>query len=387
MKKQSTLLVGPWIGEFGWELFCWQGYIRKLSQEYDRTIVIGRINNKILYEDFCDEYIEFDPDGWDTDGWRCLNCENKENYKDKIPHDTYISGKFDIGYLSENKTNFFTQQLFYRYTSSILKTGYDIIFHCRNKKTGNDRNWDISQWRQLYTLLPKTLKIACIGNKEAFVIDGTDDLRDIKLDALVSIMNNSKLIVGPSSGPMHLASLCGLKHLVWSDNSNFERYINHWNPFYTEVIFYNQENWNPNPQSIYSLIENYTDLIFGYSKHKYTNKNDTIVKNYDNITYENNYQFSHSLNKFYTQVEELKLLDKRYIIYGTGTIGKIIYSLMEKQIVACVDISDKDNHPSNLNNLSFDNIIISVFGREIGIIKYLTEELKIDKDKIITFNM
>ena len=67
-------------------------------------------------------------------------------------------------------------------------------------------------------------------------------------------MNKSKLIIGPSSGPMHLASLSGLKHLVWSSEHNKSRYLNICNPFKTEVIFYSKEGWNPNPNNIYNII-------------------------------------------------------------------------------------------------------------------------------------
>ena len=28
----KRLIAGPWVGEFGWELFAWQGYIRALSR-------------------------------------------------------------------------------------------------------------------------------------------------------------------------------------------------------------------------------------------------------------------------------------------------------------------------------------------------------------------
>jgi len=33
MKKNKSLLIaGPWLGEFGWELFAWQGYVRYVSE-------------------------------------------------------------------------------------------------------------------------------------------------------------------------------------------------------------------------------------------------------------------------------------------------------------------------------------------------------------------
>ena len=44
----NILLAGPWVGEFGWELFCWQAHIRWLSKQFDKTIVISRKGHKFL---------------------------------------------------------------------------------------------------------------------------------------------------------------------------------------------------------------------------------------------------------------------------------------------------------------------------------------------------
>ena len=131
-----------------------------------------------------------------------------------------------------------------------------IIFHCRNKSTGAERNWGKEKWTQLRSLLDEDLKIACIGNHEAFHIHDTDDLRGIDLSELISIMNNSEMIVGPSSGPMHLASLSGLKHLVWTTEFNRSRYTKDWNPFNTEVILHVDGGWNPDPEKIKTIIHN-----------------------------------------------------------------------------------------------------------------------------------
>jgi hypothetical protein len=256
---EKILLAGPWVGEFGWELFCWQGYIRKLSRNYDKTIIIGRPNQKLLYEDFCHGYVEFNPNGFKTDSWMCHDCIVDNDLINKIPHTHYFNGNFDIGFRYGQNTAFDTKGLFNnqeykKYESDTLNKSYDLIFHCRNKITGSDRNWDKSQWVELFDLLSKKYSIACIGNTEAFYLDGADDLRNISLSDLVSVMNKSKLILGPSSGPMHLASLSGLKHLVWSSEHNRARYLKIWNPFNTEVIFYSDENWNPKPINIYNIV-------------------------------------------------------------------------------------------------------------------------------------
>lgn len=250
------LLAGPWVGEFGWELFCWQGYIRSISEKFDKVIVTGRPGHKILYEDFCNEYIEFDPESFKTNGWRCETSKKFKFYK--VKHDKYISGDFDIGFQYHgnnfNLSDKFKSQKFHKYSSN-SDVHCDILIHPRNKKTGSERNWAKEQWVELVKLL-KDYKVGVIGNNEAFKIefDNVTDLRNIDLSKLIGIIQNTKIVVGPSSGPMHLASLCGKKHLVWSSQFNKLRYKTLWNPFKTEVVFYDKEDWNPDFKNIYNLI-------------------------------------------------------------------------------------------------------------------------------------
>ena len=37
--NSDHLIAGPFLGEFGWELMQWQGYLRQLAKFYKREIV------------------------------------------------------------------------------------------------------------------------------------------------------------------------------------------------------------------------------------------------------------------------------------------------------------------------------------------------------------
>jgi len=258
--EKKILLAGPWIGELGWELFCWQGYIRFHSKDYDEVKIISRPGHEFLYEDFCDEFIPFDPESFKTDAWKCHDHKPYKDLVSTIEHTKYINGQFDIGMryyptgVLDTKGIFYSEQEYVKYKSDSISESYDLIFHCRNKNTGADRNWSKNNWIELYNLLKDDYTIACIGNDESHHIEGTKDMRGIPLNELCSLFNNSKLIVGPSSGPMHFASLCGLKHLVWSRDHNIHRYERNWNPHKTEVVFYGDESWKPKVGSINKLI-------------------------------------------------------------------------------------------------------------------------------------
>ncbi|MCT7530907.1 glycosyltransferase family 4 protein [Aliarcobacter cryaerophilus] len=111
-----------------------------------------------------------------------------------------------------------------------------------------------------------------------------------------------------------------------------------------------------------------------------------IIKKIEN----NNNQkisFSKKYNKLYEIIETLKKTKEVFVIYGYGTIGKTIHTLMPNNIVGYVDMAQKQFHPKNLLNMKYDKIIISVLGREDEIVKYLVEELNINTDKIITLEI
>lgn len=97
--------------------------------------------------------------------------------------------------------------------------------------------------------------------------------------------------------------------------------------------------------------------------------------------------FMENYNIFFKLVEELKYNNKKYVVYGNGTIGKTIQALIPDKIIGYVDIADEKHHPLNLNNMNYDKIIISVLGREGEIIKYLMQELSIDIDRIVTLEI
>jgi len=260
MKK--VLLAGPWVGELGWELFCWQGHIRKIAHQYDKVIVFCKTGHEVLYSDFTDSFITFDiPVHLSSDMWMCEGVsiqkmidEVKELYTDKLlPFNTGIS--ITNGNITVMKDMPFLNQKFIRYRSDSLDQKFDLIFHPRNKRVGDDRNWGRDKWQQLVDALKQRFSIAVIGNHESFELDGTRSFRNIPLEQTISLMNRCRLVVGQSSGPIHLAALAGARHLVWSDEKNRNRFEKIWNPLKTKCIFFSEKRYDPTVGDIYGFIE------------------------------------------------------------------------------------------------------------------------------------
>lgn len=262
--QNKILFAGPWIGEFGWELFVWQGYIRNLAKEYEKVIVSSRLGHEFLYEDFMSEFIPIRvPENALSDSWFCRGISS--DFADKLAtqtkYDVRIPGK-NIGFLYGSDGIALTEPDFYKqdfikYKSNTIDKSFDVIIHPRNKNLGNNRNWDQAKWQNLINLLIKNFTVATIGTHEAFKLENVEDMRNLSIRDTVSLMNRTKLVVGQSSGPMHLASLCGTPHLVWSTEHNRNRYFKYWNPFQTPVYFYSEMGWNPTPEFIFNkIIEN-----------------------------------------------------------------------------------------------------------------------------------
>lgn len=121
--------------------------------------------------------------------------------------------------------------------------------------------------------------------------------------------------------------------------------------------------------------------------------NNTISK-YELNQSEKRYIFSREINILFSHIKLLKNDNKKIIIYGNGIIGNIYANELINQLVAIVDLNTNSTskyseiyHPEKLNNMDFDKIIISVFGRENDIKDYLINELNIDESKIIVFDM
>jgi hypothetical protein len=257
----KTLFAGPFVGEFGWELFCWQGILRKYIEvnNFEKVIISGRNSTKFLYEDFCDEYIIYEPDVYEPDSYfnrgKMTNIPQPPKGCTYIPYNHLVTHYNPISGWSPK-----LKQSFIKYGKKI-KTDIKVLIHARNTKgaatSTSIRNWNSNNFEKIVNHF-SNIKFASIGTKSASShIKNTIDLRDIDVK---NYMNSADLIIGPSSGPIHLAALCGLNQLTWCgkpyDISNKKRYIEDWNPFNTKVEYIISNDWNPSTKQIINKMEN-----------------------------------------------------------------------------------------------------------------------------------
>lgn len=242
------LVAGPWVGEFGWEVMSWQGYVRKLARDYDEVIVCSDDGNDALYTDCAHTYIPHRLRGMRDCWW--MRTSDQAGMLDVMHHLKSLGGDR----LLPSRFIPIKHQKFISYGDRQLMPHIDVLVHARKPigrwpgRSWPQRNWDALARR----LLSQGLRMAAIGT-EAFLPEGVMDFRHLRLSETMNLISASTMIAGPSSGPMPLASLCLTPQLVWSDGKRYSsigcdnrrRFESVWNPFGTSCRVLDAYGWQP----------------------------------------------------------------------------------------------------------------------------------------------
>ena len=147
------------------------------------------------------------------------------------------------------------------------------------------------------------------------------------------------------------------------------------------------------------LYVNLGELKFNqnFDKNDVKRLNKQLEQFVDRSEYSTNKQsllnFSSTFSKLFAQCEKLKLSNKKFALYGYGTVGQLIFMLMPSHISIIVDqysenydpINQQSGevfHPKVLQKVEYDAVLISVIGREDEIESYL-HELEIPKGMMV----
>ncbi len=261
----ETLAAGPYAGELGWELMSWQGYIRRQSKNYEQTIVCAPSGHEALYSDFATRYIPFDVTGVKDCWWIANNTDVVKAKQEELR-------AMGTKYIAPVKAIKLYDQDFIKYGTPNTEPRYDILMHARmpiGKRPNH--SWQLENWNRLAQVLRLgNLRLGCIGT-EAYPVLGTADFRKAPLRRLMNLMASAALVIGPSSGPLHLASLCGTPHFVWTDNcvyaaigaNNRKRYNELWNPHRTPCFIFDSYGWDPPVDAVAAAVLDYHQKVKG----------------------------------------------------------------------------------------------------------------------------
>lgn len=256
-------IVAVWYGEFGWELACWQGYLRKLSKAQSVHVICPQ-GHEGLYSDFA-KSIDIHTLRGDKDCWKLRG--NDKELMALLLRAKHQALKLHGVVLHPRQIKTKDPQQFIKFGhAGNIKTAdrFDVLLHTRCRVgRGAERNTNLDLAADLVYSL-KGLRVASIGTyHEAKHAVGTEDLRGILLPHLMDHMSAAKVVVGPASGPSVLALLCGTPGVVWSTPrwyssikaTNRERLVNLWNPFKTPVTVLFNAGFNPSPETTIKAIQ------------------------------------------------------------------------------------------------------------------------------------
>ncbi|RXK13602.1 hypothetical protein CP965_07335 [Halarcobacter mediterraneus] len=125
---------------------------------------------------------------------------------------------------------------------------------------------------------------------------------------------------------------------------------------------------------------NYSDFKIFYNNQWAMAKKTLVDKKYSIHSYEHNNSLymARSIEKIYKKIAQFKNNKMgRILIYGNGSLGKIIASILENNIVGFIDqnahiINNQDVFSiDEINSIDYDKIIISVLGHEESIKRIL----------------
>lgn len=269
--SRRTLVVAPYLGEFGWELMNWQGRIRRMvrGSDYDRVVICARPDRRVLYAD-CDTegQVLFCPIG----GMELPGQANEDHRISAdgapIPPDELSECASVVAAracadarVDFEAADFFTpdyrgglwstrepQQCFV----SLRRPGRietDVILVARDRGIATERNQPETWWKELARRLERRgLRVECYQTP---------------LDRAIRQLSTARLAAGASTGGLHLASLCGCPHYVWGSGAetrwtamgitNRQRYETIWNPLGTPCR-YDECGWQPTMEHVESGI-------------------------------------------------------------------------------------------------------------------------------------
>jgi hypothetical protein len=272
----KILVCGPWVGEFGWEI-VWQGLCREKAKQYDKIFVCTYGSSFGMYSDFSKNWIKHD---WNSepicyflidktnlnlDKWKSYIISELGNVDFFTPFDGVFNYNNDPNNTVLHEKDH-RENGDWNFKNVPPLKNYDIIIHARNREHSTGRNWSIEFWNDLVIKLSKlNLTIGAIGTK-VFIPGNVDNLTQLPIKETMSLISGSKIMIGPSSGPMVLAMSLKTPILTWGYSENKDptikrRYEKFWNFHNSPVKYFGISDYLPNVNQIMEAFHEFWNRL------------------------------------------------------------------------------------------------------------------------------
>jgi hypothetical protein len=272
-----TLFAGPFLGEFGWEVCIWAPWLRYVSEtSREDMVVLCRPGHRWLYQDFAEAFPIIEnhkPAVKKVDA--CIAwIEGRGKANDELYFEILRQNLKMTGRKPSRGRHLTPNAVPYTWTSGTPSprlhvaryrklgkgdpTGTDVVVHVRNCDAHHPhRNWKRDSAQTVVSGLRDCgHSVIAIGTRDgALCPDGAIDYRGQPIAKVCSEIGPTTIVVGPSSGPMHLAQHAGARIVLWSGfDKSRPRYEKDWNPHGCKVDWVGL-TWDPDPQLALDVVK------------------------------------------------------------------------------------------------------------------------------------
>ena len=264
------MIVAPFLGEFGWLVAMWVPWLRHIRKDLHRGapefIVLCEPGQEFLFEDFATEVRALDLKVTVTrrdcqNAWlRDQGPVRAEHYVDivqricgRTPKSQIITPAALPVAWPKGECPRLKRAEHFRYVEHDDSTSWQIAMHVRHHAgKQEERNWPRENAEDVVATLSQSgYEVSAVGHPDHSICPlGPSDQRTDDVRVTCGVFAKSILVMGPSSGPLHLANYCDTPALWWSKNvKDVDRYGSHWNPFGLQNLRV-KDSWRPSADDI-----------------------------------------------------------------------------------------------------------------------------------------
>jgi hypothetical protein len=295
-QQHNKILFGPFLGEFGWEISRWSGFVRWYCKNYpDKQFVIStREGSKDFYynlgkhvklETFTlknDYTKKIKPSCYRIIGKLSKNAKNHQiNYCKNKYLDYYIFHPFN----QRCKKNLFHKN-YYDFNFELPKEYVDFIKNikdkypnrklitiaARHRKDITRRNWKEDYWEKLFNFIEKSDDYYSIilGNKNSIYysnnkrknilyLSDLNKTKNVPIGLTIETMKQSELVVAPQTGSIILANAIGIPTLFWGHEIKRHAVMENYSGVRSKgLVEKSKINYITKPNKIYNEIKKMT---------------------------------------------------------------------------------------------------------------------------------
>lgn len=254
LKQYKTVVFGPFIGEFGWEIIRWSGIVRSFKKNNPniRVVICTRENRQDLYTNAVDhkilfnyegDYEKLSPNCYDCSGFSdslyttLLNSIKEEEPEAFILEPRQYKCQKDLFSFSDMDFDYHPAPSNKQVIDRILLNDpgrIPIVITSRHRDDINTRNWGTTRWKSMFDMIQQSEKyfVFVSGVSPSYYKASEDrqyfynledyasrELNTTVVGLTIEAMRSSVLTMGTQTAAIILSNLLRTPTLFWGDQA------------------------------------------------------------------------------------------------------------------------------------------------------------------------